>query len=468
MALKDCPQRGKYLWERISHAGVDYHGNSKKAPEDSRSLKPSEAACANGTARVLDCGCPLPLWALLLPAAYRLRLRQPLDTLVVVWQFVARMRSSENQLLLTGTFLAKPQRSRVKPLGRWRWAAKVVALCFAMVGGTVAARAFTAADADTLLAAHARTFYQETNGCAWFKETELGGKTSFWMRAEQMEMELDAYERTANPHQLVMFTNLFRGFVADHGPDWSHNEFNDDIIWMVIACARAALLTGNPAFRDAARSNFDACYARAWSTDLGGGLWWKTDNRSKNACVNGPAAIAAVLLRRACQEPAYLLKATNIFLWERTNLFDAATGQVYDNVRRTARKNFRAFTYNEGTFVGAANLLGYTNEAMLAATYTMKQLCRDGLLPAYGEGGDGGGFNGICVRWIARFMKERHAESVFESWLQKNADAAWNVRRPADNLSWCRWHEPTPAGPLHSFGCSSSVVILQVVPPSRP
>ena len=121
----------------------------------------------------------------------------------------------------------------------------------------------------------------------------------------------------------------------------------------------------------------------------------------------------------------------------------------------------------QGTFVGAANLLGYTNEAMQAATYTMNRLSRGGLSPQYGETGDGGGFNGICVRWIARFMYERGTQSVFESWLQTNANAAWNVRRAADNLSWCRWQEPTPEGPRHSWGCSSSVVILQVVRPRQ-
>lgn len=390
----------------------------------------------------------------------------PLDTSVPLWQFVARMRSSNNQLSTAGTVSTKPRRARIRFPVPCRRAFAKAALWLALIGGTVAAQAFTAPDADTLLAAHTQAFYRETNGVAWFKETELGGKVSFWMRAEQMEMELDAYERTGNPRQLVMITNLFWGFVADHGADWTTNRYNDDIMWMVIACSRAALLTGNPAFRDTARSNFDACFARAWSTNLGGGLWWRTDNRSKNACVNGPAAIAAVLLGRACQEPAYLLKATNIFLWERTNLFNAASGQVYDSLRINGRIGYRAFTYNEGTFIGAANLLGYTNEAMLAATYTMKQLCRDGLLPAHGETGDGGGFNGICARWLARFMKERKAETLFESWLQKNADAAWTIRRAADNLSWCRWQEPTPSGPRYSWGCSSSVVLLQVVRPN--
>jgi predicted alpha-1,6-mannanase (GH76 family) len=150
--------------------------------------------------------------------------------------------------------------------------APLLAATVALVFGGLRAGAFTATDADTLLGAHTRAFYQETNGVAWFKQTELGGKASFWMWAEQMEMELDAYERTGNARQLAMFTNLFQGFIATHRTDWTTNPFSDDIMWMVIACARAALLTGNPVFRDAARSNFDACFARAWSDDLGGGL----------------------------------------------------------------------------------------------------------------------------------------------------------------------------------------------------
>ena len=341
----------------------------------------------------------------------------------------------------------------------------IAAFCLAVLGGATAARAFTLEDANILLQAHTRAFCQIHDGRAWFNKNTDGGKADFWKRAELMEMELDAYERTPNARQLDLFTNLFHGFISDYGKDWTKNEFNDDIMWMVIACARGYLLSGNPAFRDAARFNFDACYARAWSSDLDGGLWWKTDNKSKNACVNGPAAIAAALLSRAYQESAYLTKATNIFLWERATLFDPETGKVYDSIRLGGQKNSTSYSYNQGTFVGAANLLGFTNEAMLAATYTMNHLCRDGLLPTYGETGDAGGFNGICVRWIARFMKDRGAQPVLESWLQKNADAAWKVHRPSDNLSWNNWQQPTPPGLCNAWGCSSSVVILQVVPP---
>ena len=350
--------------------------------------------------------------------------------------------------------------------GPWRsarWTLLLLIACFV----TLPAGAFTSADADALFEAHSKAFYQEQDGRAWFKESTDGGKVSYWMRAEQMEMVLDAYERTRNARPLVMFTNLFRGFLADHGTNWSRNAFNDDIMWMVIACTRASLLTGNSEFRAVARTNFDLCFARAISTNLGGGLWWKTNNQSKNACVNGPGSIAAFLLGQATGEKSYFATATNLFLWERETLFDPATGRVADNINISGRVARFALTYNQGTFVGAANLLGFTNEARLAAAYTMNQMCRDGFLPAAGEKGDGGGFNGIGVRWIARFMKDRGEQATFEPWLQKNAEAAWQARRTSDNLSWCRWPQPTPDDRRYSWGCSSAVVTLQVVPPPK-
>ena len=344
---------------------------------------------------------------------------------------------------------------------------RIAALCFAAGAGIPSARAFTAADADAVFAAHTKAFYRENDGAGWhIKSTDGGGKADFWTRAEQMEMVLDVYERTRNPQHLAMFGKLFRGFIADHGKSWSRNEFNDDIMWMVIACARAHLLAPNAGFLEAARTNFDLCYARAASNDLGGGLWWKTDNKSKNACVNGPGAIAAVMLGKATGKSSYTDIAKRLFLWERATLFDPKTGKVRDNIHISGKIGDFALTYNQGSFVGAAYLLGYDDDARLAATYTMNQLCKDGYLSVSGENGDGGGFNGIGVRWIARFMKFRGEQATFEAWLQKNAEAAWQTRRVEDNLSWCAWPKPTPPGTRYSWGCSNAVVIMQVVRPT--
>lgn len=356
--------------------------------------------------------------------------------------------------------------SRARQAMGWIRAIAFAVLCLTAGCGALMAQAFTSADADAAFEAHTKAFYREQDGLAWYAKDTEGGKADFWTRAEQMEMVLDVYERTKNPQHIAMFTKLFHGFLADYGKTWEQNEFNDDIMWMVIACARAHLITGDAEFRDVARANFDLCYARAASPDLGGGLWWKVNNQSKNACVNGPGAIAAFLLSKATGEAGYLAKAREIFLWERATLFDAATGRVLDNIHLNGRVGRFALTYNQGTFVGAANLLGFNDEARLAAYFTMNAMCRDGYLPAAGEKGDAGGFNGIGVRWIARFVKDRGEQATFEPWLQKNAAAAWDARRATDNLSWCRWPEPTPEDRRSSWGCSSAVVILQAVRPA--
>jgi predicted alpha-1,6-mannanase (GH76 family) len=338
--------------------------------------------------------------------------------------------------------------------------------CFALAVGN--SQAFTSADSDAIFEAHTKAFYRAEDGRGWHMKTSDGGRSDFWMQAEMLEMVLDVYARTHNKQQLVMFDELFRGFIAKHGETWERNDFNDDIMWMVIACARAHLVTKNPEYLSVAKKNFDLCYKRAISPDLGGGLWWKTDNKSKNACVNGPGAIAAFLLGLATKDSSYTAKAKEIFLWERKTLFDEKTGKVSDNIQKSGKVGAFALTYNQGTFVGAANLLGYNNDAHLAALYTMNSLCRDGYLPASGESGDGGGFNGIGVRWIARYMKDRQQQATFEPWLQKNAEAAWQARRPEDNLSWCAWPKPTAEGVRHAWGCSNAVVILQAVRPTEP
>ncbi|YCM45826.1 glycoside hydrolase family 76 protein [Verrucomicrobiaceae bacterium 227] len=345
-----------------------------------------------------------------------------------------------------------------------RWRCLLVAGAVSCLGASSMV-AFEPDGAEALYDAHMSAFYKVRGDRGFFKESTDGGLVSYWMWAEQMEMVLDAYERNRDKKRLLEFRALFQGFLRVHGETWEKNDFNDDIMWMVIACTRAHLLTGKADYLKVAKANFDLCYQRAHSGDLGGGLWWKTENLTKNACVNGPGAIAAFLLGEATKEDAYKQKAKEMFGWVKANLFDPKTGAVADHMRRDKRVHRRVYSYNQGTFVGAADFLGFHDEARLAAGYTMKDVCRDGYFPPAGEQGDGGGFHGIAVRWIAKFIYDHGHEAEFEPWLRKNAKAAWEGRRKSDNLSWCRWPDPTPEGRRYSWGNSSAVVLLQVVKP---
>ena len=331
----------------------------------------------------------------------------------------------------------------------------------------IQALAYTTNDAGTIFNSYAKAFYalSDTNG--YFKDTQIGGMADFWKQAEEIECVIDAYECTSNAAYKEMIVCLLNGFVKNHGNNWASNIYNDDCMWASIAFARGYQDTGEKRFKAIARENFDLIYTRSWDSAPGGGLYWTTANSTKNACINGPGGIAACLLYQIYGDTNYLARAREIFNWERAHLFIAGTGAVCDGMDTNGKVNPWTSTYNQGTFIGLANFLDETNDAMLAANFTKDQMRYSGILPSYGLAGNNSGFNAIFLRWLAKFIKDRALQNTFEKWLQKNAGAAWNVRRTSDDLSWCQWHKPTPDGKnLHSWDCIASLEALQVVPPT--
>lgn len=150
-------------------------------------------------------------------------------------------------------------------------------------------------------------------------------------------------------------------------------------MWASIMAERAYEITRDTIQLDAAKNNFDLVWNRAYSSKLGGGLWWSTANTSKNACVNGPAAICAMLLYKATGDTAYRYKAKIVMDWLVKTLYVPTTGQIIDHIDSTGASG-GALTYNQGTFIGAANLLmpyypnsNYLNVAKQAMSYTKKQ-----------------------------------------------------------------------------------------------
>ena len=352
-----------------------------------------------------------------------------------------------------------------------RWHRALACLCgLVLLGFTHSAAAFTTNDVATIYSAYANNFYSVSGTRAYIKDTQTGGIEYFWGQAEEVECFIDAYEWSPTTAYKTAMTNLINGFSYYNGTDWSGNMYNDDIMWACIAYLRAYQNSGITTYRTVAKANFDMMYARAWDTTFrGGGLWWTTDNNTKNACINGPAAIAAYLLYLTLADTNYLVKAQNIYSWERTNLFNATSGAIYDAVSVSGGLSTWSSTYNQGTFIGAANFLGFTNDAMLAANYTKNSMTSSsGIMPQYGRAGNNSGFNAIFYRWMVKFIKDRGLQTTYLPWLQDNANAAWNVRRTTDNLSWCQWLQPTPTGiNLDSWDCISSFEAMLVLPPTQ-
>jgi len=313
-------------------------------------------------------------------------------------------------------------------------------------------------------------------GRTYFATDTSGGYADFWKQAEMIEMVEDAFDGTHDPVDKQAIVGLETQFRWYYGKTWTDRIWNDDITWAVIAALRAYEITGDKQYLVLAQTNFDAMYARAWTSEFGGGMWWTTAKTQKDVTTTAPATIAACMLYKDTHEKAYLTKAKTMYAWVRANLYNARTGAVYDHVSHKANGKGKVvyttqLTYNQGTFIGSADLLyqltgdrSYYDDALRTMRHTQTDLTDHGILRSEATGGNenGGGFKGIFVRYAVRFARDNHL-TEFEPWFALNAAAAWSHRN-AHGLMGQDWSNPTPNRRLlYSWDCSAGVVLLEVV-----
>jgi hypothetical protein len=349
-------------------------------------------------------------------------------------------------------------RNQLKSHLRAVWCAFTVAIL--ILAGGLSARAFTNANADTMMNAFNTAYYQPFgSGLAHYKDNQTGGVSYFWTQAEMIETLEDAYDRTGSATYKSQISALLNGFSSDNGTNWSGNNFNDDITWACLAYLRGYQITGNTTFRTIAKANFDMMYARAWDT-VAGGLWWDVPKGGKNIANNGPAVIAAYMISQIFGDSTYLTKAQNIYNWEKAHLFDANSGAAWASVSAGGVLNNYSTAATQGLFVGDADLMGDTVNATKAMNYAMNtvSIAAGGIMSQSDE-------NGLGIRWMAKYMKNRGLQSTYLGWLQFNANIIWANRRVTDNFSWQVWGVPTDkTANFLSWQCFCSVMALQDVP----
>ena len=307
---------------------------------------------------------------------------------------------------------------------------------------------------------------------AWYTAYNMGSyEGHFWDNAEMLEIVLDALEVTKDPKYKMMFDVMYKNFIEKNGADWQGNKYNDDIAWAVLFSVRGYLLTGNIAYRDNAKEQFDKMWARAFSNTYGGGLLWYYTKTTKNSCINGPAMIACCYLAKATGDSTYYDKAIALYTWSKLYLFDAATGKLNDNVdldTKTGQLKISTWssTYNQGTYLGAATMLyQYTNEASyLSEAQKIAQYIRDNMykmkvMDNEDNGNDLPGFKGIFARYARMYTLELQKTDLVE-WLQLNAKVAYNNRN-SQNLIHTKWATRTSeTKPTSAFSCSTAVSLL--------
>ncbi len=283
----------------------------------------------------------------------------------------------------------------------------------------------------------------------------------FWGDAEMFEVILDALETTGDPQYATMFDELYKNFCQRQNTDWSWNDYNDDIAWMIIACVRAYLLTGDEDYRQKAKSNFDMMYSRADVFGNGTLVWnqknYKNGDMGTNSCINGPATVAACYLAEATGNMSYYDKAARTYAGERATMYEFSngkfTGKVYDSYNNGEKRvaNDWSSTYNQGTCLGSAILLYkhfgssmYKSDADAIMRWTASNMTDShSIIKACQTArGDLANFKGILMRYVRLYAAELNHPEYYD-WMAKNALHAWNNRNSA-GISMSGWLTKTP------------------------
>lgn len=332
-----------------------------------------------------------------------------------------------------------------------------------------------AARADSAQAALRQNFWSPA-GHYYLRDN--GGRADFnyWWQAHGLDVLLDGYQRTRNADYLTQMKELQAGMKAQN-KDTYLNEYYDDMEWQALACLRAFELTKDADYKATAQLLW-ADIKLGWNEEQGGGIAWrKTQRGFKNTPANAPAAILAARFYLLDHHPDDLAWAQKIYQWERKTLVDPASGQVWDGIngKGDGQLEKKTYTYCQGVYLGAGlDLYRATRQAayLQDATRTANSVLSDGQLAPGGilrneNGGDGGLFKGILVRYLALLATEpgvRAADRAsYISFLRRNGESLSKsaTRRPQYlfNSSWTS----LPAGSVDASTEMSGVMLLEIM-----
>jgi predicted alpha-1,6-mannanase (GH76 family) len=310
----------------------------------------------------------------------------------------------------------------------------------------------------------------------WYHRWSGGWQTTGWWNSANALTAVIAYtQRTGDQAHLAVVERTFKGARRRHS-DFVV-KFYDDNGWWGLAWVAAYDLTGDARYLDAARTIF-ANLLTGWDDTCGGGVWWNTDRRYKNAITNELFLTLAARLHQRCPGTTeYLDWARREWDWFCARGLIGAGGLVNDGLDDSCQNNRgQTWTYNQGVVLGGlAALYEITGDAAylrqgeaiadaaLGSLTTPAPDAKHGILLEPGEDrttrsdGDRPQFKGIFVRNLYDFywQSQRPAYSEF---IRDNARSIWANDRNGSNQFGLHW-----AGPFDYADASRQSSALDVL-----
>jgi hypothetical protein len=330
---------------------------------------------------------------------------------------------------------------------------------------------------SAFLVQNGQTFYNQGIGSS---STECE-----WSEALDIDPALDAYRYSRTQADLNLVTGLLNSLTYYNSAgslcgNWQTDGWDDNLAWMVSVYIQGYLLTGNSSYLSEAEAGWNNGYNQGWNTSVaGGGIWENTGDGSKCALSNNPYVWEGVQLYQATGTASYLTKAEAIYAWVRSNLVNTtsetsstygAPGQVNGCVGSNGQLQGQSDNvYDAGSFTeAAASLYQATGNSEYSsdAQRTINHIQGEGSTIPYDNSGENGHqWEYWFTRGLSDYATYTQSWGTYQSYLQNNANAAWNERNTQYNITWNDWSDATSLSSAEPNEMSSAAAIWQDVPP---
>lgn len=295
---------------------------------------------------------------------------------------------------------------------------------------------------------------------SWYSPaTGVWAAPSGWWNWANSLTVLAEYERvTGDRSYTAAIADTFRAApVTQHHPNFE-NKYYDDMGWWALGWIEAYDVTGNASYLTQAETIFTTMTG-GWDNTCGGGVWWTTDRKYKNAIPNELfLEIAAKLVNRTsgATSAGYLAWARKEWSWFRASGMINSAGLINDgldsrNPGACVNNKGTVWTYNQGVVLGGlVELHRATGEAALLhdAQAIADAALSSGLVDANGVlteprvgGTDAPQFKGIFMRnLLALYAAAPNAK--YKAFILHNAASILAHDQSGDHAFGAPWQGP--------------------------
>jgi len=294
----------------------------------------------------------------------------------------------------------------------------------------------------------------------WYRPWTGRWRTAGWWNAANALTAVIAYTQRSGDDQFrpvigrtfTLARRRHRHFV---------NSFYDDNGWWGLAWVAAYDLTGEGRYLEAARTIF-ANMLTGWDDTCGGGLWWNTDRKYKNAITNELFLSLAARLHQRCDDGGeYLQWARREWDWFTARGLVGPAGLVNDGLTEACANNQGiTWTYNQGVVLGGLAALheitgerDYLAQAEAIADAAIGQLITSSPAAAAGiliepdelgtdpKDADRPQFKGVFIRNLYD-LNLRSGKPAYSEFIRANAQSIWDRNRNDRNQFGLHWAGP--------------------------